>query len=123
MISLGCRTHSLFLCRAILLVLRTREIPNLCALPRWIKHLFVLVVLLKCGCGQEFVVVVRNLRHLPNSACKRLTQKQLNEASPRKRGSVSVDVWSLESNQHVFMVRQGRHPGQIELFKTFVTFG
>ncbi len=48
-ISLVWRTHSLFLCRAISLVLWTLEISldkhNSCVLPRLIKHLPILVII------------------------------------------------------------------------------
>ncbi len=47
-ISLGWRTHSLFLCRDISLILRTGEISlhkhNSCVLPRLINHSLVLVI-------------------------------------------------------------------------------
>ncbi len=52
MISLGWRTHSLFLCIAISLVIQIHEISlhkhNSCVLPRLIKHSLVLVIIV-CG--------------------------------------------------------------------------
>ncbi len=51
LISLGWRTHSLFLRRAISLILWTHEISlhkhNSCVLPRLIKHLLVFVIILR----------------------------------------------------------------------------